>query len=578
MPAVTRTGQTVMLLLEVEKSMTSTNRQQWITHDLERTTGKDAQQANINAAKAVATALRSTLGPSGRDKMLVGSNGTVIVTNDGASILNRMDIDDPVARIIAQAANTQNESIGDGVTTTVLLVGELLSQAEELLREGLHPTVILQGYYKACSHTLQRLGEYCIDFTPGDDELLQAVAKTAVTGRWDTEATERFSTLATNAVRIAGGGSSRSQSSPITVKAFPGGELHDSELIEGILVDMNTSSTTVEMFDTQHSSILTDARIALVNAKIGVERPDNVDRITIDDPEKLNSIHARESEIENEPVRVLSGLGVDILFCQKSIDDAIRTKLAKENILAIERTRQDEFDVLVRATGATAVESISALKQSNLGRAGSIEQRSVGSTPLLIITDLSRNKQASLLLRGGTKHVAEEIKRIIKNCTAVVRCVLWDGGVLPGGGATETALSTDLREHANTIDDREQLAIKAFANSIEIVPRTLINNAGRDLLDTFPKLRSKNVDDPMIGLDSLTGELQNMLEVDVLESAVVKRHSLTTALETTAMILRIDDILQHTGTDSNEFPASDGWKPQSHIEQSNSGYPWAVGH
>ncbi|WP_435079623.1 thermosome subunit alpha [Halococcus sp. AFM35] len=557
--------------------MSRSIRQQWITHDLKRTTGDAARQANIDAGRAVATALRSTLGPSGRDKMLVGTNGTVIVTNDGASILDRMDIEDPAAQMVAQAANEQKEIIGDGATTTVLLVGELLSKAEDLLNDGLHPTVILKGYYRAASHTLQRLDKYRADCTLEDNELLQAVAKTAVTGRWGAEATNLFSTLTTDAVHAAGRNSKPGTSS-ITTKAFPGGELRDSELIDGILVDMDASSTTIEMLETSTPSTLTNARLALVDAEIDIGPPDNIDQVTISTPEQLDSLQEYESDTKNKITQTLANLDVDILFCQKSIDDAIRTRLAKEGILAAERTRQDEFDALARATAATAVQSISDLDRTNIGIAGLVEQRSAGSAHLLIIAGLSGDKQVSLLLRGGTKHVAEETKRIIESCTAVVQGTVQGGGILPGGGATETALSMDLSKYANTISGREQLAIRAFSSSLESIPRALINNAGRDPSELLPRLRNRHVDNPMVGVDSSTGKLRDMLEADILEPTVVKRHCLTTALETAATILRIDDILQHTGTDSGDVTTSDSRRSQGHTSQSTSGYPWAIGH
>jgi len=575
--ATARTRPTVIVPLEVGKNMSRSLRHQWITHDVKRTTGENARQANIDAGNAVATALRSTLGPSGRDKMLVGANGTVIVTNDGASILDRMAIDDPAARMIARAANAQHETIGDGVTTTVLLIGELLSQAERLVNDGLHPTTILKGYDRATSYALQRSDEYRIDITSKDDERLRAVAKTAVTGRWGPKATDRFSTLTTAAVR-AGDRATRTETSAITTKAFPGGERRDSERIDGILVDMDTSSTTIELFDTDSPSTLTDARIALVDAEIDIEQPDTVDRMTISTPEQLDSLHEYESDSTRKIVQTLTDLGVDVLFCQKSIDDAVRTGLAREGVLAVERTRRDEFDALVRATAATAVQSLTDLDRTAIGIVGSIERRSAGSTDLLVVAGLSGDEHTSLLLRGGTKHVAAETERIIESCLAVVRGALRNGGVLPGGGATETALSTDLSKHATTIGGREQLAIEAFASSLERIPRTLIDNAGRDPREVLPRLRQRHIDTPVIGIDSSTGELRDMLEAGILEPTVVKRHCLTTALETTTTILRIDDILRHTDTDSSDATTSDDQRSQRRTRQRTGGYPWAIGH
>lgn len=556
--------------------MSRSPRQQWITHDVKRTTGENARQANIDAGKAVAAALRSTLGPSGRDKMLIGVNGTVIVSNNGASILDRMDIADPTAHIIAQAASAQNKTIGDGVTTTVLYVGELLSKAEELLNEGLHPTTILKGYRRAVSYALQRLDDYRITVTPTDDELLQAVAKTVVTGRWDAEATDRLATLTTDAVR-ASERNNTSEAASISVTAYPGGELRDSALIAGIVVDMNASSTTVELPDAGYSSTVTDARIAVINDAIAINPPDSIDKTVISTSEQLNSLRSYESDTQTEIVHILDELAVDVLFCQKSVDDATRTKLAKNGILAIERTRQDEFDSLADATAATAVQSVSDLDNSDIGIAGSVEQRSVGSTRLLIVADLP-NKQASLLLRGGTTHVAEETKRLIESCIAVVRSATRGKGVLPGGGATDIALSMDLAEYAKSIGSREQLAIRGVASSLEQIPRTLVSNVGRDPLEIIPQLRNSHIDSSMVGIDSSTGDVRDMLEADVLEPVTVKRQCLVTAMETTATILRINDILQYTGTDTDETSPNHDRPSRSQPQQSTTGYPWAVGH
>lgn len=560
----------------MEVNVARTNRQNWITHDIERTAGAAAQRANITAGKAVATAVRTTLGPNGRDKMLIGTNGTVVITNNGASILDRVEIDDPTARVIINAATAQQKTVGDGVTTTVLLIGELLAKAEELLNDGLHPTTILAGYHQAVDHARKRLTEHSIEIEKTDTEALQAVARTTVTGKWDAASATRFASLAMNAI-YAVEDDGRVDTRALNIKALPGGELRDSKLLDGLLVDMNTSSTTIEAFDVGIPHQLTDARLALVNQEITVETPDAVKNVTVSNSEQLTSFREYESGTRTNIVQKIIELNTDVLFCQKSIDDTIRTKLANEGILTVERTRQDEFDALVRATEATAVQSVESLSWEDIGIAGSVEQQSVGTTKLLIITDLPGDVQASLLLRGGTKHVAEETRRIIENCIATTRIAICQGRVLPGGGAIEMALARDLSAYAESISGREQLAVKAFAEALEGIPQALINNVGLDPTDAFPDLRNRHEKNPAVGIGSGTGELQDMVQTQVFEPLMVKERCLTSALETTAIVLRIDDIIRHTKSPTNDG-IEDGNQESNYIQRSTDGYPWAIGH
>jgi chaperonin GroEL (HSP60 family) len=554
-----------------------TNRHHWITHAVERTTGASARQANIAAGKAIAKAVRTTLGPNGRDKMLIGSTGTVVITNDGASILDRMDIDDPTAQLVADVAATQDRTVGDGTTTAVLLTGELLTKAEKLLNEGLHPTTIIAGYHHAVDYARKQLEEHSIEIDGNNDGVLQAVVRTTVTGKWDDASAARFTALTTNGVRAVET-DGRIDSHNLTITALPGGELRESKLINGLLVDMDTSSTTIEAFDVEIPRKLTDARLALVNDEITIETDDISESMTISNPNQLEYLQEYESETRADIVQRISDLNVNVLFCQKSIDDIIRTKLANEGILTVERVRQDEFDALVRATEATAVQSVEDLSLTDIGYGRTIERHSLGGTELLSITDCPGEGQASLLLRGGTEHVAEETRRIIEDCIAVAQLVIHEGRVLPGGGAIEMALARNLSSHAVAVSGREQLAVKAFAEALEGIPRSLIVNAGLDPLDSLSSLRNHHEEKSSVGIDPLTGELKDMTQAQVFEPRLVKDRCLTNALEATAMILRVDEIIRAKQPESEYDAQGHNHDPEKHVQQSTGGYPWSISH
>jgi chaperonin GroEL (HSP60 family) len=548
----------------------------WVTHSVERTTGEDAQRANVTAGQALAEAVRTTLGPSGMDKMLVTDDGTVVVTNDGASILDRMSIEDPTAQMVVDVATTQDDGVGDGTTTAVLLTGELLGEAASLLDDGLHPTTILAGYRTAVSHARERLPEYGVPVDPDDEDMLRDVARTAVTGKWDDVATDQFADLTVEAVRTVAVRDS-ADLRRLVVTAYPGGTLDESELVDGILVDTDTSSTSIEASDAGLPRRLTDARIALVDHELTVENADAVSRTNVGDPEQLAAFRDYEADVRSEAVRTVVDLDVDVLCCQKSIDDPIRTALARNGVLAVERTRQDELDALARATGATAVPSVDDLGPGAVGFAGRIERRTVGDTAVLTVRDCPNEQQASLLLRGGTRHVAEETKRVVEDCLGVVHLAMRDELALPGGGAVAAALSQDLSTQASGVGGREQLAVEAVADALEAVPRTLAENAGRSPVDALTELRSRHyAGDHAVGVGP-TGDLTDMADAGVLEPRSVVDQYLASALEAATMILRVDDVI------AAEFTGDgDGHDHEDHdhggLVHDTDGYPWAIGH
>ncbi|RKD93572.1 thermosome subunit beta [Halopiger aswanensis] len=563
------------------------------TSDLERETFREqtgsetdpasVRRSNVAAATAVAETLRTTLGPNGRHKMLVGRNGRVVVTNDGANVLKSLEIADPVARAVVDVAEAQAAAVGDGTTTAVLLTGALLDAAASLLEDGLHPTTVVAGYGTAARDARERLAEYETAVDRGDDETLRAVARTAATNDWDDASIDRFADLAVSAARAVD-----FETESIARKSYAGAPLEASELIDGLVIDLDASSTTIERdrdgrTRTADRSV-TDARIALVSHEIGVQEADAVTTPTITTPDELETLRESEREERSRVVDRLRDRSVDVLVCQQSVDERIREALEREGIVVAERTRQDEFDALAAATGARAAYSIADLDRQATGRAETVERRTIGSNPVLVIAGCPSNEHASLLLRGGTPQVADETRRIIDDCLAVTASVARDGGVVPGGGATPMALAQDLSQRARRFDEREQLAVDAFATALESIPRTLARNAGRDPIDVVTELRAEHASGRSAAGVDTNGGVADMVETGVLEPRAVLDRTLATAFEATAAILRIDAVLAESAQSvADSGPSEDGHdRGHEHADSgaraSTDGYPWAIGH
>jgi chaperonin GroEL (HSP60 family) len=531
---------------------------------------EDPSTAILTAADALASAVRTTLGPNGMDKMMIGNSGTVIVTNDGASIIDRMDIDDAVGQVVQRVAGAQDHAVGDGTTTTLLLTGELVGAATELCEDGLHPTTVVDGFTRAARDASRHLREYGAPIAGRDDAHLTHVAETAVTGRWDDDATERFAALTLDALWAVDFDSSR-----LTLRSYAGGELRDSEHVDGVLVDMETSSTSVETVTPTGVRSFSDPTIAMVDGEVGIEDPDSVGRVELETPDQAREFQAHERRVRDRAVGAVVETGADVLFCQKSIDGTIRNRLFGHGVLPVERTRRDEFDVIAGATGSSPVRSVVDLQPADTGSVGSVDRRTVGTTETLVLRDCDGERRSSLLLRGGTPHVADEVRRIVSDCIDVVRLALEDGHVVPGGGALAVALSADLRATGRRVPDRSQLAIEAVADALEAVPRALARNAGSDPIDTLVELRRRHdAGDHSIGVRA-DGRLRDMTAAGVMEPAAVFDGALRRAVDVTSLLLRIDDIVSKPGAAATETRSR---SEHSHGEQDSGGYPWAVGH
>ena len=541
------------------------------------------RRASIAAGTAVAETLRTTLGPNGRHKMLVGRQGRAVVTNDGANVLDGLEIADPVARVLVDVAAAQDRTVGDGTTTAVLLTGELLAAAAGLLEEGLHPTTIGSGYGTAARYARERLDEYATAVDRDDDETLRAVARTAVTNDWDDASIDRFADLAVSAARAV-----EFETTALARKSYAGAPLRESELIDGVAIDLDSSSTTIERDRDRRpradARTVTDVRVALVDREIEIREADAVTAPTVTDPDELERLRAAERDERSALVDRLRELGVDVLVCHQSVDERIRETLERAGILVAERTRRDEFDALAAATGARATYSVADLDERALGRAGAVERRTIGASPVLVVADCPGDERASLLLRGGTPQVADETRRIVDDCLAVAASAARDGAVVPGGGATATALARDLSRRARRIGGREQLAVDAFATALESIPRTLAANAGRDPIDVATELRAEHdAGRPSVGVGA-DGEVADMADRGVLEPRAVADRTLATAREAATAILRIDGVIEGErsgAAESGSTGAEDECgrdRADSSVRASTDGYPWAIGH
>lgn len=549
---------------------------------VDRTEGRDAQQANFSAGRTLAETIRTTLGPKGLDKMLISSEGKVIVTNDGASILDRIDIDHPAAVTIAEVAQDQDDRVGDGTTTAVVLVGELLARAEALLDRGMHQTTIARGYRLAAQRAIDRLEEYAIEIDPTDTDRLEAVAATTITGRWDTEAISFLSGLAVEAA-LAVEREGCLDLRRVTRKSFPGGALRDSDIVDGLVVDLTESSTAVVTLDATLPRRIENATVALIDDQLTIETVDGLGTLSLDGAEGRHELLAYEDGVYAKQVETIAGTGANVVFCQKSIDDRVRYLLAKRGILAVERTRRDEFVQLVRTTGATGVGSVGELTRSDTGRAGLIERRTVGSRNLAVVTDCEGAEQISLVLRGGPQHVVDELDRIMDTCLRALELAIEERTVVPGGGATEAHLAEDLRAYATGIGDRESLAIEAFAEALEAVPRTLAVTAGLDPLDALIELRARHdAGEHTTGIDltAETGAIADMAAREVLEPLAIKRRAIGGAEEAATMLIRVDDVIaasrDRSGDDGHDHDHDHDHG--SGAIHSTGGYPWAIGH
>ena len=508
--------------------------------DTARSTGKTALKNNIAAAKLVADTVRTTLGPKGMDKMLVDSIGDITVTNDGVTILDEMNIQNPAAKMMVEIAKTQKDEVGDGTTSAVVIGGELLKQAEELLDSNIHPTVITKGYRMAATKAQEILDRLSEKITVKDKKRLKDIAVTAMTGKNVTGDKAMLAELAVEAIlKIAeqDGSTLYVDVGNIKIEKKEGGGWKDTKLLQGVVIDK----------DRVHSAMprrIKSAKILLLDKALEIEKTETDAKIRITAPEQLDSFLEQEERQLKKIVDKVLATGANVVFSQKGIDDTVQYLLAQEKIFAARRVRKDDMDKISKATGAAVLSTLDNISKTSLGFAGSVAEKKLGAENMTFIEGCKNPKAVSIIIRGGTEHVVSEVERAIGNAISDLAAALSVGKCLPGGGSTEVELAKRLRKYSDSLPGREQLAVRAFSDALEIIPKTLAENGGLDPIDTLTDLKSKHdTKRPEAGLDVFTGKTANMWRLGVVEPLKVKTQAIQSASEAAIMLLRIDDVI-----------------------------------
>ncbi len=514
-----------------------------LREDTERTRGRDAQRNNIMAAVVIAEAVKSALGPKGMDKMLVDSFGDVTVSNDGATILKEMDVAHPAAKMVIDVAKTVDSEVGDGTTTAAVLTGELLKQAETLLDQNIHPTTIITGYRKAVEKVMEYLDEIAEPVDPSTSafkKVLRDVAKTAMSSKFVSTSKDAIADVVVEAILAVS--KDLEEGEEINLSNIPrqkqmGMNASETELVRGIVLDK-------EIVHAGMPKKIESAKIALLECALEIIKTEFDAKISITDPLSMQRFLDEEQRMLKEMVDKIVEAGANVVICQKGIDDVAQHYLAKHGILAVRRIKKSDIERIHKATGATIVSKIQNLSKENLGTAKIVEQRPVGDDKMLFIEGTPKSSVVTLMVRGGTDHVVDEVDRAINDALYVVKDVVENPQVLYGGGAVESYLASKLREFSSTLEGREQYAVNAFADALEALPATLAENAGLDPIDILVSLRSAHSEGKhTYGIDITKGKVHDMKKARVVEPAVVKRQVIASAAEASQMILKIDDVI-----------------------------------
>ena len=528
-----------------------------------RTVGRDALRTNMMAAIAVAEMLRTTYGPRGLDKMLVDSLGDITITNDGATILDKMDLQHPAAKMLVQIAKGQDEEVGDGTKTAVIFAGELLKQAEELLSKDIHPTIIVNGYKRAVEEAIRKLYEIAEPIDVSDDEVLKKIAITALTSKSVHGARDYLAEIAVKAVKSVAekrGDKWYVDLDNVQIVKKHGGGLLDSQLIRGIVLDK-------EVVHPGMPRRVEKAKIALIDAPLEIEKPEIDAEIRINDPTQMRKFLEEEENILKKYVDKIAAVGANVVICQKGIDDVAQHFLAKKGILAVRRVKRSDMEKLERATGGRIVSNIEDLTEKDLGYAELVEERKVGEDKMVFIEGTENPKSISILLRAGFERLVDEAERSMRDAMSAVADAIRDGKVVYGGGATEIELSMYLKEYATKVGGKESLAVEAFAKSLEGIAITLIENAGLDSVENIMKLRAKHSEgEKWYGVDVYKGVLTNTKELGVIEPVSIKANAIKAGTEAATLILRIDDMIAAARSKSEEKSGKESGKEEEKEE------------
>ena len=515
-----------------------------------RNRGQEAQSGNIAAAMAVANAVRSTLGPRGMDKMLIDSIGDIVITNDGATILKEMDIGHPAAKMMVEVAKTQDDEVGDGTTTAVVLAGELLKNAESLLAKKVHATVIAEGYRHAATKAVEILNGIAITVKPTDTAMLKKIADTAISGKNSDVSKEKLCAIVVTAITRVIEPDGTVDISHVTVEKKVGGSVDDSALVEGMVIDKERAHPAMP-------KEVKNAKILLINAAIEFKKTEVKAKINISRPDQVQAFIDEDEQMVHTMADKVVASGANVVFCQKGIDDTAQHYLVKAGVLAVRRVKKSDMENLSRATGASIVNSIDAITKQDLGTAGLVEEKKLSGEEMIFVSGCKNPKAVSIIVRGGTEHVVDELERAIHDALMVVSVVIKDKKVVAGGGSPEVEISIQLRRWASEEIGRSQLAIEAFASAMEIIPRSLAENSGLDPIDMLVALRAAHeAGKKNFGLDVNAGKPADMLKAGVVEPLRVKTQAINSAAEAAIMILRIDDVIA-----SSQSPSPGGGMP-----------------
>jgi thermosome len=517
-----------------------------------RETGKDAMKNNIDAAKSIASAVRSSLGPRGMDKMLVDSLGDIVITNDGVTILKEMDVEHPAAKMMVEVSKTQDSFVGDGTTTAVIVAGALLQEAESLINQNVHPTVISSGYRMAADQAKKILDDISKPVKFTDKELLRKMAGTSLSSKSASSSKDLLSDISVDAIKAVAEKRDNNYNvdfDNVQVVKKQGGDIDNTQLIYGIIVDKEKVHPGMPNF-------VKNAKIALLDAALEIKKPEFDTNIRIDDPSMIQKFLSQEEGLLKDMVQKVKKSGANVLITQKGIDDLAQHYLSKEGIYAVRRVKKSDVEKLSKATGAAIVSSIEELSDQDLGAAEMVEQVKIGDDYLTFVTGCKNPKAVSILVRGGTEHVVDEIERSITDSLHVVAAAVEDGAYVAGGGSAASEIALKLREYASKVGGRQQLAIEKFANAMEEIPRALSENAGLDAIDILIKIRNEHAKgNKTAGINVFTGDVEDMEKVGVIEPIRVGKQAIEAATDAAVMILRIDDVIATKGSKGGAPPS-----------------------
>jgi thermosome len=505
-----------------------------------RSRGKDAQHSNIAAAKAVAESVRSSLGPKGMDKMLVDNFGDVTITSDGRTILDEMDVQHPAAKMMVEVAKTQDNETGDGTTSAVIIAGELLNRAEELISKNIHPTVIIDGYQKAAEKALETLEKIAMPVDLKTTEYLKKAAITSMASKLVAEHKEYLADLTVKAmleVAEKEGNTWKVDIDDVKVEKKTGESIRETSLIKGIVLDK-------EIVHSGMPKRVEKAKIALLDASLEIEKTEYDAKLNIESPDQMEAFLKQEESMLKDMVDKIVNVGATVVVCQKGIDDLVQHFLARKGIAAVRRAKKSDMEKLAKATGGKIVTKLADIKPADLGYAELVEERKIGDDKMTFIEGCKHPRAVTILIRGGTQRINAETERSLHDALMVIKDIIQEPKIVAGGGAPELEMSSTLKKYAETLPGREQLAVKAFAEALEAIALTLTDNAGLDPIDILSELRSRHEKgEKWAGIEVVEGKVQDMSKIGVFEPLAVKKQIIKSATEASSMIIKIDDVI-----------------------------------